>query len=106
MKLPMGRFGFFEPAARPAQRVGHGRDRLVLADDALVQLLFHAQQLGRLALQHRVDRDAGPAGDDRGDVRRFDHLVQACSPAARRRARRRIALAIFSRSLLSSAARS
>ena len=44
--------------------------RLVLADDALVELLFHLQQLLALALHHLGDRDAGPARDHFGDLLR------------------------------------
>jgi len=68
--------GILEPAARPAQGIGHGRDRLILADDPLVQLLLHAQQFGRFPFQHGVDRDAGPAGHHGRDVLCLDHLVQ------------------------------
>ena len=32
-------------------RVGHGRDRLVLADDALVEPLLHVDELLELALE-------------------------------------------------------
>ena len=49
-----------EPGARPADRVGHGLDRLVLADHPLVQPLLHVDELVRLALQQAVDRDPGP----------------------------------------------
>ena len=42
--------------------------RLVLADDALVQLLLQVQQLLHLALQQLGHGDAGPAADDLGDV--------------------------------------
>ena len=65
-----------QPAASAAQRVGDRLDRLVLADDAPVQLLLHAQQLGRLPLQHGVHRDAGPARHHACDIGRLDHLVQ------------------------------
>ena len=44
MKLPIGRFGSFRPAAAPADRLGDRLDRLVLADDLLVQLVLHLQQ--------------------------------------------------------------
>ena len=40
-----------EPGARAAQRIGHGLDGLVLADDALVQPLLHVDQLLGLALE-------------------------------------------------------
>jgi hypothetical protein len=42
--------------------------RLLLADHALAQLVFHAQQLLALAFQHLVHRHAGPARDDGGDL--------------------------------------
>src|SRR5829696_7140011 len=47
------------------------RDRLdggVLADDPLVELLLHAHQLLRLGLGELEHRDAGPHGDDVGDL--------------------------------------
>ena len=48
-----------------------GRNRVhcvLLADDALGKLVFHAQELFLLAFEHPVDRHAGPARDDLGDV--------------------------------------
>src|SRR5207244_3315294 len=51
-----------------SQRVCDGLDGLLLADDPLTQALFHVDELLRLALEQPVDRDPGPAGDDRGDV--------------------------------------
>ena len=48
--------------------VGHGLDRLVLADDALVEPLLHLDELLELALHQLRDRDPGPGGDDLGDV--------------------------------------
>ncbi len=51
-------------------------DGLFLADDALVQALFHVQQLLRFGLHHLVDRDAGPLGDHLGDVVDVHHLIQ------------------------------
>ena len=53
---------------RPANRARHGLNRIALADHPFRQLVFHAQQLVALAFEHLVDRDAGPAGDDMGDV--------------------------------------
>ena len=47
-----------EPGARAADRVGHGLDRLVLADDPLVEALLHLDQLRDLALHQPADRDA------------------------------------------------
>ena len=44
------------------------RHRIVLADHARADRLFHLEQLLALALQHPVDRHPGPAADDAGDV--------------------------------------
>ena len=57
-----------QAGAGAAHRVGDRAHRLVLADDARAQVLLHLQQLLALALQHLVDRDAGPARHDAGDV--------------------------------------
>ena len=54
--------------ARAADRLGHGDDRLVLADHALVELVLHADELLRLRLGELEDRDARPHGDDVGDL--------------------------------------
>ena len=59
--------GVLEPGARAADGLGHGLDRSLLADHALVQLVFHADELLRLGLGELEDRDAGPHGDDVGD---------------------------------------
>ena len=64
MKVPMGRLGSFKPDARAHHRFGHGVHGFVLADDALVQLLFEVQQLLHLAFEQLRDRNAGPAADD------------------------------------------
>ena len=57
-----------EPGARAAQGVGDRLDRLVLADDAVVEALLHVDQLLDLALHQPADRDPGPLADDLGDV--------------------------------------
>ena len=44
---PIGRRGSFEPGPGAPDRVGHGLDRLVLADDPLVQALLHVDELGQ-----------------------------------------------------------
>ncbi len=44
----MGRFGILQARARAANGARQRGDRLVLRDDALVQLFFDAQQLLRL----------------------------------------------------------
>ena len=68
--------GVAEPGARAAQGVGDRGDRLVLADDALVQALLHVHELGDLALEQAGDRDARPASDDLGDVLGVDLLLE------------------------------
>ncbi|CAI09933.1 hypothetical protein ebB234 [Aromatoleum aromaticum EbN1] len=54
--------------ARAADRIRDEPHRLVLADDALVQPLFHLQQLLALALHHLADRNARRARHDFGDL--------------------------------------
>ncbi len=61
-----------EPGPRPADRLGHRLDRLVLADDPVVQVLFQAQQPVLLLLGELPYRDAGGARDHLGDVVRGD----------------------------------
>ena len=75
MNEPIGRFGSWRPDRARAERVGDRLDSLVLADDALVQPLLHVDELLGLALEQAVDRDAGPARDDRGDVVLVDLLL-------------------------------
>ena len=48
--------------------LGHRRHRLVLAHHPLVEDLVEAEQLVALALHQAGDGNAGPAGDDLGDV--------------------------------------
>src|SRR5262249_28817532 len=57
-----------DAGARAADRLRDGDDRGVLADDALVQLLLHADQLLRLGLGELAHRDARPHRDDVGDL--------------------------------------
>ena len=68
MNEPAGRFGSLMPGARAADRLGDGGDRRLLADDALVQLVLHADELLRFGLGELEDRDAGPHRDDVGDL--------------------------------------
>ncbi len=57
-----------QACTRAAHGIGDDLDRFLLADHAVVQHLFHAQQLVALAFEHLVDRDAGPARNDLGDL--------------------------------------
>ena len=78
-----------DAGARAADRLRDGDDRLVLADDALVELVLHPDELLRLGLGELEDRDARPHGDDVGDLlladlRLLDVLgASATSPRAR-----------------------
>ena len=58
--VPIGRSGSCRPARERRSAFDDGLDRLVLADDALVQALLHVDELLDLALQQARDRDAGP----------------------------------------------
>ncbi len=51
-------------------------DRLVLADDALVEALLHVNQLLDFAFHQPAHRDVGPLGDDLGDVLLVDLLLE------------------------------
>ena len=79
---PIGRLGSLQAGAGAAHGVGDGDQGLVLADHALAQVVLHAQQLLALALEHLLDRHAGPAGDDGGDLLGVDHLGGERRPAS------------------------
>ncbi len=57
-----------QPGARQTHGVGHGADRLFLADDALMQPVFELQKLVLLLGRQFRDRNAGDLGDDLGDM--------------------------------------
>src|ERR1041384_6344212 len=86
MNEPIGRLGSLSPARlrpvgratpgrgpSPPDRPGHRGDRLVLADDLLVDLLLHAEQPRRLRLLQPGERDAGPPGHDERHRLLVDH---------------------------------
>ena len=64
-----------EAGTRAPDGLRHRVDRGVLADDPLVQLLFHAQELRGLFFGELVDGDARPEREHFGD-RLFGHLVE------------------------------
>src|SRR5262249_37477558 len=64
-----------QAGARTTERVRYRLDRLALADDAPVHPVLHLDELLGLALEEPVDRDTGPARDDRGDVVLVDLLL-------------------------------
>ena len=76
MNEPIGRRGSRDPGAGPDHRVGDQLDGLVLADDPLAQDLVQLEQLLPFALLKPGDGDAGPRGDDLGDLLGGDHLAQ------------------------------
>ena len=64
-----------ETGASAAKRVGYRLDRLLLADDPLVQALLHVDELLDLALEQPRGGDPRPRRDDRGDVVLVDLLL-------------------------------
>ena len=57
-----------KPGARATQRASDGGDGFVLADYALVQAVFEEDELVGFGLFDPCDRNAGPTGDDLGNV--------------------------------------
>ena len=80
-----GALGVLDAGPGPDDRVGHRAHRLVLADDALVQLLLQAEELLHLAFHQLRHRDARPARDDLGDVLLVHLFLDQPPPAARPR---------------------
>ena len=76
MNEPLGRFGSFRPARVRRIAWRHGLDGVLLADDPLVQLVLHAEQLGGLLLGELVDGDAGPEREHLGDRLLVDLVEQ------------------------------
>ncbi len=76
MNEPLGRLGSFRPGSGTADGLGHRPDGVLLADDPLVQLVLHPQELGRLLLGELVDGDAGPVGQHLGDDLLVDDVEQ------------------------------
>ena len=68
IKLPIGRRGVFEPRRAAKHGVGHGVDRLVLADHALMQVHGKRQHFFLFAFHELAYRNMRPSGDDRRDV--------------------------------------
>ena len=57
-------------------RVTHRADGLFLANDALVDPLFHVDELLDLTFYQSLDRDTGPLADHLGDIVGVDLLFQ------------------------------
>ena len=75
MNDPLGRFGSLRPARAP-DGLGDRLDGVLLADDPLVQLVLHAEELRGLLLGELVDGDAGPQREDLGDLLLVDLVEQ------------------------------
>src|SRR5512141_1911255 len=75
MNEPTGRVGSLS-RARAANRIGDGAHRLFLADHAQPEVVLHAHELLHFGLEHSRDRDAGPFGDNLGDVLVGDFFAQ------------------------------
>src|SRR6266487_2161744 len=60
--------GIFQAGARAPHRLRDRDDRLLLADDAIVQEVLHLEQPGRLIPLQSLDRNARPHADHLGDV--------------------------------------
>ena len=83
MNEPIGRRGIAQSGAVAADRLADRRDRLVLADDDLLQLLLHADELLALLLLDLGHRDAGHVGDHPADLLALDRglgLLAALGP--------------------------
>ena len=70
-----------DPRTGPDDGVGHQPDGFVLAHDPLVQDLVQPEHLLPLPLLQAADRDAGPAGDDCGDLVAGHDLPQQAGAA-------------------------
>ncbi len=77
MNEPDGTLRVLDPGAGAADRLRDRGDRDLLADDALVQLLFHPDELLGLGLGQLEDGDTGPHRDDVGDLLLADDRARA-----------------------------
>src|SRR6266516_3359047 len=83
MNEPPGPLGVLQPGTGPPDRLRQRLDRIVLPDDALVELVLHAQQPLRLLLGQLEHRDARGDGQDLRDqllVHLGDHVHVAGLP--------------------------
>ena len=71
-----GALGVFETCTRTTNALADRLDGVLLADDALVQLGFHVEQLLRLFFGELVHRDASPQAEHFGDGFFVDFVEQ------------------------------
>ena len=64
-----------ETRAAAADGLRHALDRRILADDLLVEFVFHAHEPGLILGGHPRERDAGHLGDDLGHDLLVDHAI-------------------------------
>ena len=76
MNEPLGRLGSLRPARVRRMAREERLERLLLADDPVVELFLHAQELGRLLLGEAVDGNARPGGQHLGDDFLVDHVEE------------------------------
>jgi len=76
-----GALRILEAGAGAQHGLGHRVDGLVLADDAPVEDLVQVEQLFALPFHEPGYGDAGPAGDDRGDLLVGDLLLEQAARA-------------------------
>ena len=67
--------------AGAAHGIGHGFDCFFLPDEALAEAFFHVQELFALAFGHAGGGDAGPGGDNLGDIRLGHFLFEQAGAA-------------------------
>jgi len=70
-----GPLAILETAAAAADGLGHRFDRLLLADDPLVQLVFHLHEAHAVFGRQPSERNAGHLRDDFGDHFFVNHTI-------------------------------
>ena len=79
-----GTLGVLQAASSTTDRLGQSLNRGILTDDALVQLVFHLEQLRGLGLGQLEDRNTGRHRQNLGDIVLADlgdRLARAITPA-------------------------
>ena len=70
-----GARGVAHPGTRPANRIRYRRDGRILPNDPLVKFAFEVEQLFALRLHELPHRNAGPGGNDLGNIGVGDVVV-------------------------------
>ncbi len=77
MNEPIGRFSSCKPARARRTALDTAVIAVLLADDALAEAVFHADEFFAFAFAQIGDGDAGPRADDFGDVFLGDFLLRS-----------------------------